>query len=128
MNELNIRSSTLAILSFIFLLHSNVAYCGLGDTLVQAKSKTLLYKQRYGAVAPLFKTDKNGKVIWECWAAPPRMWTKKEAMEFVKNLLPNSLKNETPKIGTKDGIYEPYIYSDGTMIILSGFNGKYYWC
>ncbi len=125
MKELSIKQFVPVILSFVFLLNSNTAYCDLGDTLAQAKSKAALYKQKYGAVCPLFEIDKNGKVVWECWAAPPRMWSKRDAMEFGKNLLPNSLKNEIPKMSTKDGIYEPYIYSDGTMIILSGFGGSY---
>ena len=125
MNKLNIRSFALVVLSFALLLSSNVAYCDLGDTLAQAKSKASMYKQKYGAVDPLFKTDKNGKVIWECWAGPPREWTEKEAMEFAMKLLPSSLRNETPRKGSKDGTYYPYTFSDGTMIILQGFRGSY---
>ncbi len=117
-------SIALVVFSVVFL-SSNAAYCKLGGTLAQTKSKTSLFKKKYGAVAPMFETDKNGRIIWECWAAPPQMWSKKEALTFAKNLLPSSLKSETPKRGTKDVTLEPYIYSDGTIIILSEFKGRY---
>jgi len=125
MSKLNLKSSVLGILSFVFLLSPYMAYCDLGDTIAQAKSRASSYYQKYGALDPLFKSGKDGKVIWECWAAPARMWSQKEAMEFAKELVPSSLKNEILKRGTKDGTSELYTYSDGTMIIFSVFDQKY---
>lgn len=54
-----------------------VAVANLGDSLAKAKSRAPFYKSKYGAVAPLFETNDEGKIVWECWAAPPR-WMEKE--------------------------------------------------
>ena len=124
------KKSTHTIIVFfaywVVFIAPSTANCCLGDTLDQAKMKAPLYKDKYGAVDPLFNTNANGKVIWECWAAPPQMWSKYEALEFAKQLIPSSIRKETPQEGEKDGGYEPFIYSDGTIIILTnGFGGKY---
>ncbi len=103
-----------------------ITLANLEESLSKAKSRESFYKQQYSAAAPMFKADNNGKVIWECWAAPPREWSESEAMSFARVLLPASIKSESPKKGTKDGTYYPYNFSDGTMIILAGFGGKYF--
>jgi hypothetical protein len=104
----------------------------LGDTLSQAKAHGKAYEAQYGAVAPLFNTDANGKVNWECWAAPPEQWTKDQAIEFSRRLIPKDMASKSPKKGAIDGINEPYFYPDGTVVILQvmgvviqGVRGKY---
>ena len=123
------KKSTLTIIAFIVywvtIITPSTANCDLGDTLAKAKSKATQYKRSYGAVDPLFKANANGKIIWECWAAPPQMWSKSEAMEFAKQLIPSSIRKETPQKGEVDGGYEPFIYSDGTIIILTSGFKKY---
>ena len=65
-------------ITFLVLITlSTKAFYNLCYTLEKAKSRTDYYAQKYGAVDPLFKTDDSGKVIWECWAAPPEGWTKR---------------------------------------------------
>ena len=116
---------TTAILCLIWLFPS-MANSNLYEPISKAKSRETIYMQKFGAVAPLFKTNSEGLIIWECWASPPEEWTKKQAMEFAKLLIPKKLLKEKPKKGDKDSSYEPYMYSDGTMIILtSGINNKY---
>ena len=100
-------------------LFPNTAKCALGDTLAQAKSKSSQYERKYGAVAPMFQTDSAGSVIWEGWSAPPQMWSKTEALEFARQLLPSAVRDEAPTKGEKDGTKEPFIYSDGTVITSS---------
>lgn len=58
--------------------------------------------------------------------SPPQMWSEYEALEFAKQLIPSSIRKETPQKGEKDGGYEPFIYADGTIIILTiGLGVKY---
>ena len=92
----------------------------LGDTPSQAKARGNAYETQYGAVAPLFGTDPNGKVNWECWAAPPELWTKDQAMELARRLIPKDIASKSPKKGAIDGVNEPYFYPDGTVVILQG--------
>ena len=103
------------------------AYSNLGDTLSQAKVRGEVYEAEFGAAAPLFDTDSNGKVNWECWAAPPEQWTKDQAMEFARKLIPKTISSISPKEGELNGIREPYFYPDGTVVILQvadlGING-----
>lgn len=89
----------------------------LGDTLRLAKEHGKAYEIQFGAVAPLFNTDANGKVNWECWAAPAELWTKDQAMEFARRLIPKGMVSKSPKKGAIDGTYEPYFYPDGTVVI-----------
>jgi len=105
----------------------------LGDTLMQAMVHGKVYETQYGAVAPLFNTDANGKVNWECWAAPAELWTKDQAMEVARRLIPTSMASESPKKGAIDGTNEPYFYPDGTVVILQvisldiqGVRGNYF--
>ncbi len=105
----------------------------LGDTLSQAKARGKAYETQYGAVAPLFNIDANGKVNWECWAAPPEQWTKDQAMKFAQRLIPKAMAAKSPKNGAIDGVYEPYFYPDGTVVIfqvmslvIQGVRGNYF--
>ncbi|UCE55553.1 MAG: hypothetical protein JSV31_08945 [Desulfobacterales bacterium] len=123
----------LLFLLFIILILPSDAIANLGEkvstakTRTSSKTRTSYYKKSFGAVDPIFQTNKNGVVIMEFWAAPPEMWTKAKAMEFAKLLIPKKLRNEKPKMGLEEGIMEPYTFSDGTMIILqqAGFGKKY---
>ncbi|MFC1622675.1 hypothetical protein ACFL1Y_01615 [Patescibacteria group bacterium] len=90
----------------------------LGKSLSQAKSKTSIYEAQYGAILPLFETDNNGNVVFECWVGPPEDWSEEEAMEFARNLLPLSLKDKIPDKDGIDGTEHSFIFSDGTTIIL----------
>lgn len=90
----------------------------LGDTLSEAEARGKAYKTQYGAVAPLFHTDANGKVIWECWAAPPEQWTKDQALEFARQLIRKDVVSRFPVSGKKDGSFETYTLLDGTIVIL----------
>ena len=119
------KSIARVFISLVLLLPASTAFGDLGDSLSKAKSKATYYKSKYDAVTPIFKTNNNGIVNWECWAAPPREWSEKEALTFAIDLLPKSLKTETPQKGKKDGTYYPYSFSDGAMIILSGFQSSY---
>ncbi len=123
---MRIISTAVAVLIMVILIIPKCVYANIGDSLSKAKSRTEYYKKKYGAIDPLFETDDNGKVIWECWVAPPEQWTEKEALKFAMELVPKPLKKEAPKKERKDGTYYPYKLSDGTMIILSGFNGAYF--
>ena len=96
----------------------SVLFADIGKPLDQAKKKTINYGKRYEAVNPFFKTDGNGKVVAECWNAPPQMWDRKTALKLAKELVPNKLKKENPKIKGKDGSEEHYEFSDGTKVIL----------
>ena len=109
----------------LFLLPASTAFGDLGDSLYKAKSNERYYKSKYGAILPLFTTNNNGTVIWECWAAPPREWSEQEALAFAIELLPKHLKTETPQRGKVDGSIYPYSFSDATMIILTGMQGSY---
>lgn len=101
------------------VLLSTSLFANLGDTLPEAKARQGKYAKLYGAINPLYETDKNGIVIFECWAAPPEMWSRSKALEFGKMLVPEELKDENPKMGKLDGTLLPFIYSDGTQIFLS---------
>ena len=105
----------------------------LGDTLSQAKMHGKSYETQFGAVEPLFNTDANGVVNWECWAAPAELWTKDQAMELARLLIPRTIASKSPKKGAIDGTNEPYTYPDGTVVILQviplvieGIGGKYF--
>lgn len=125
-------ASSLLLMSCVVLVTMGVVSdttANLGESLSAAKARSHEYGTKYKAGALLFKTDSRGVVVWECWDAPARMWNKQEAMNLATDLLPKGLKKETPSPGGVDGMYEPYTFSDGTMIILSGglsaLNGKY---
>lgn len=120
------KISTVSMLFLFGMLFAPIAsFANLGDSLSKAQARASLYKQKYEAVDPLFEVDSKGKVAWECWAAPPNMWGQSEALKLGRALLPVSLRKESPKKEPKDGSYYPYTFSDGTMIIISGYNGKY---
>lgn len=101
------------------------ALSNLGEKMETAKARSTEYGSKYNAIEPLFKADNSGMVVWECWAAPARMWSKAEAMDLASDLLPKKLKRQVPKAGVIDGSSERYTFSDGTMIILTGFSGRY---
>jgi len=98
----------------------------LGDTLSVAKGRAAEFKGRYGAINPIFDTDKQGRVVRECWAAPPEEWTKSQAMSFAAELVPAALRKEQPKVLPKDGGQESFVYSDGTTVLIVGWQaGRY---
>ena len=90
----------------------------LGDTLNKAKSRKSVYKKAFGAVSPIFKTNKNGRIIFECWAAPAEQWSKEQVMKFAKKLVFPKLANQVPQKLKNKGSKEIYKYQDGTMIFL----------
>ena len=94
------------------------AQANLGETVAEAKSNERAYRFLFGAVYPLFNTDTNGKVNWECWAAPAEQWTKHEVMDFARLLIPKDMASKSPKKGAIDGISDAYFYPDGTVVIL----------
>jgi len=107
----------LALAMSVFWLSE--AQANLGETVAEAKSHERAYRFLFGAVYPLFNTDTNGKVNWECWAAPAEQWTKDQAIELARRLIPKDMASKSPKRGAKDGQYEPYVYPDGTVVILN---------
>ncbi len=127
------RSSTpITVMSCVVLVTMGVVSdttANLGESLSAAQARSHEYGTKYKAIALLFITDSRGVVVSECWDAPGRNWNKQEAMNLATDLLPKGLKKETPSPGGVDGMYEPYTFSDGTMIILTGgfsaLNGKY---
>ncbi len=98
------------------------AQATLGETVAEAKSHARTYRNLYGACCPLFQTDTNGKVIWECWAAPPEQWTKHEVMHFARLLIPKDMASKSPKKGAIEGDRELYYYPDGTVVSLTFTN------
>ena len=101
------------------------AQANIGDTLREAEAHGKTYETHYGAILPLFETDSDGKVIWECWAAPAEQWTKDQAFRLAQQLIPAKTATQTPKNEGVDGTLERFTYPDGTVIILQVFQGRY---
>ena len=97
----------------------------LGERVAAAKARANDYKTKFGAVDPVFQTDASGRIIMECWAAPPEMWSKARAMALGNELLPPKLKVAKPKALPRDGSEEAYVWSDGTKLVLKAFQDKY---
>jgi len=117
--EISMASSkfgTAIFLTLCFLINPLVAGANLGDTLNKAKSRGNGYKRSFGALHPIFETNKNGKIIFECWAAPAKQWSKEQVMKFAKKLVSPKLANQVPKNLKKVGSKEIYEYRDGTKI------------
>lgn len=118
----------LGLLSGLMLITGPIqqAVANLGDSLREAKARAPVYMERYGAIEPIFETSSDGTVIMECWAAPAKPWTKAQAYEFGKELLPSALHNTKPRAMPTDGTLESFEYEDGTLLILQGLNGMYF--
>jgi hypothetical protein len=102
-----------------------VVSANVGEPLAQAKIHSSDYGKRYGAVAPIFKTDAAGRISLECWAAPPEQWTKAQALALAKELLPPMLRSAIPKALPPAGTAETFVWADGTRLILFGRRGRY---
>lgn len=61
----------------------------------------------------------------ECWAAPPEMWSKAQAMALGKKLLPPKLRTVKPKPQLPDEADEGYVWADGTRLLLLKAGEKY---
>jgi hypothetical protein len=97
----------------------------LGEPLAAAKLRGPRYKAVYGAVAPIFQVDAKGGVVMECWAAPPEMWSKTQAMGLGAALVPVKLSKIEPKSRGRDGSAELFEWPDGTTMVLRSFRDKY---
>ena len=114
------------------VLTATLAVVNLGDTTSQAKARGKAYESQFGAIAPMFNTNANGRINWECWAAPAELWTMDQAKNFAQRLIPRAMASKSPKKGAIDGVYEPYFYPDGTVVIfqvmrlvIPGLKGTY---
>lgn len=102
-----------------------IVSANLGEPLATAKVRGSRYQAVYGAVEPIFKVDAKGNVVMECWAAPPAMWSKSQAMAFGTVLLPEKLAKTQPKSTGRDGSAELFQWPDGTTMVLRAFKDKY---
>ena len=118
-----IKSASLLI---FFLLLPAVSFGTLGDTRDSAESKSGKWERKYGAIAPIIKTNQNGKVVQECWSAPSQGWKKTTALDFAKELLPTEVRKTKPKQLAVDGHQTIFTVEENYKIYLSDFNGKTY--
>ena len=108
----------------VFFIFPPILSADIGESIIQAKEKTAYYEKKYGAVCPFFVTNESGKIIVECWNAPPQHWNKQTAMILAKELVPEQLQKQDPKFIEKDGVEEIFSFSDGTKIVFVVFNNK----
>lgn len=109
----------------LVLVREPFMFASLGEQVETAKLRAKDYGKRYGATDPVFKTDRDGRIIMECWSAPPEMWSYEQAVALSKELLPPAFRSVEPKaLGRRDG-YESFTWGDGTLIALRMSEGKY---
>ena len=57
-------------------------------------------------------------IVWECWEAPARKWTKPQAMSLARDLIPQALKKKIPRKKQSKLGGEMLVYQDGTTVWL----------
>lgn len=120
---INVRAT--GVLAALLIGLPCTLWADLGEPLAAAKLRGPRYKAAYGAVAPIFQVDAKGIVVMECWAAPPEMWSKAQALGFGTKLLPAKLSKMEPKLRGRDGSAELFEWPDGTTMVLMAFKDKY---
>jgi hypothetical protein len=116
---------TTGVLAVLLLGLPCAVSANLGEPLAAAKLRGPRYKAAYGAVVPIFQVDAKGVVVMECWAAPPEMWSKAQAMSLGAALVPAKLRKIEPKAHGRDGSAEEFKWPDGTTMVLMAFKDKY---
>lgn len=94
------------------------AIADIGVSLEQTKSRSEMHAANHGGRHPLFETNKRGIVVRECWEAPRGGWTKPEAMSLVRDLIPQTLKKQTPRKMEREPGGEMLVFPDGTSVWL----------
>lgn len=97
---------------------AGTAFADIGTKLEQSQARVSSHTAKHRGRYPLFKTNRRGVVVWECWEAPSGGWTKPQAMSFVKDLVPPALQTETPRRVEPQTGGEMLVYRDGTAVWL----------
>ena len=108
----------LAVTAFGGSALPNTAIADIGITREQAEARVTIHTANHRGRYPLFETNENGIVVWECWEAPPEGWTKPQAMSLVKDLIPPALRSQTPRRAKPQAGGEMLVYQDGTTVWL----------
>lgn len=109
------------LLTCVFPVHAS-----LGEQAKDAKARGVDYAQRFEARTPKFEIDGAGVVIMECWVAPSRLWTEKEAIALAKELLPPRLKNAEPKaLATRGGLHQLFAFDGVTALLRLSERGRF---
>jgi hypothetical protein len=112
------------LLAALFLSASVSATARLGEKEAVAEKKEKRFKKKYGATDPFYKTDSKGKIVQECWQAPPDGWGMGKALKFARELIPSNLGKGKAKREKVEGNQIFYKYKNGATIVLSeGPNG-----
>ena len=103
------------------------ATADLGASLEQTKARASLHAAKHEGLHPLYKANGSGIVVWECWEAPAREWTKPQALSLARDLIPQALKTQTPRREKSKWGGEMLVYQDGTTVWLeySSFTATY---
>jgi len=116
----------LSIFLILSFASTHSAEATLGDKAKKAKSRGKVWKKRYGAFAPLVLTNKKGRVIWECWSGPLKMWSTQQAMRFAKKLISPKLRKQKPRLLKSSRRSKGYRFKNGTQVrFLNGYKGRY---
>lgn len=112
------------LLAALFLCASATSSARLGEKKAVAEKKEKRLEKRYGTTDPYYKTNAKGKIIQECWQAPPDGLGMGKALKFARELIPAKLRKGKPKREQVEGNYIFFKYKNGATIVLSeGPNG-----
>ena len=91
----------------IWMTVATPALAVLGESPSAARRREATWRQRYGAVAPIINVE-GGRVVQECWSAPPDGWNQSTALDFARQLLPASVRTESFESLPPDGATKGY--------------------
>ncbi len=112
------------LLAALFVCTTVNASARLGETEAAAKKSEKRLLKKYGAGDPYYQTNAKGKIVQECWQAPPQGWGMGKALKFARELIPAKLRRGKAKREKVEGNLIFFKYKNGATVVLSeGPNG-----
>ena len=118
------RVNSMMLAVGLAVVSTSPAIATLGEREAVAVRRASEWQTKYGAVAPIVKTDGSGNVNFECWSAPPEGWDQKTALAFGMDLLPADARNLTPERVSSRSCNNAFQVSGRYDICLSGIGGS----
>jgi hypothetical protein len=107
------------LLAALFLCSPAPAGARLLEKEAAAKKREKHLTKSYGATEPFYQTDGKGRVVQECWQAPPEGWGTDKALKFARELIPPNLRKGKPQRQKVKGNQIFFTYPKGATIVLS---------
>jgi hypothetical protein len=112
------------LLAALFLCTTISASARLGEKEAAAEKREKRLEKKYGASDPYYKTNAKGKIVQECWQAPPEGWGVNKALKFARELIPPKLRKGKLQRTKVEGNQIFYKFPQGAIVVLSeGPNG-----